>query len=70
VGCRFRWLTATLEIPVDERFATSAGAVYAIGDVIRGPMLAHKAQEEGESPVEALKRGGGRVNYEAIPGVV
>ena len=38
-------------IPVDERFATSADAVYAIGDIIRGPMLAHKAQEEGESPV-------------------
>jgi dihydrolipoamide dehydrogenase len=57
-------------IPVDERFATSADAVYAIGDVIRGPMLAHKAQEEGIACAEALAGGGGRVNYEAIPGVV
>jgi dihydrolipoamide dehydrogenase len=57
-------------IPVDERFATSADAIYAIGDVIRGPMLAHKAQEEGIACAEALAGGGARVNYEAIPGVV
>ena len=63
-------LDAQGRIPVDERFATGADAVYAIGDVIRGPMLAHKAQEEGIACVEALQAGGGRVNYEAIPGVV
>jgi len=57
-------------IPVDERFATGADAVYAIGDVIRGPMLAHKAQEEGIACVEALAGGGARINYEAIPSVV
>ena len=57
-------------IPVNERFATAADAVYAIGDVIRGPMLAHKAQEEGIACVEALAGGGARVNYEVIPGVV
>jgi dihydrolipoamide dehydrogenase len=63
-------LDAQGRIPVNERFATGADAVYAIGDVIRGPMLAHKAQEEGIACVEALEGGGGRVNYEAIPGVV
>ena len=57
-------------IPVDERFATGAEAVYAVGDVIRGPMLAHKAQEEGIACVETLAGGAGRVNYAAIPGVV
>jgi len=41
-------------IPVDERFATVADAVYAIGDVIRGPMLAHKAQEEGIACAETI----------------
>ena len=57
-------------IPVNERFATGADAVYAIGDVVRGPMLAHKAQEEGIACVETLAGRAGRVNYEAIPGVV
>lgn len=57
-------------IAVDERFATGAAAVYAIGDVIRGPMLAHKAQEEGIACVEALAGGAGRVNYDTIPSVV
>jgi dihydrolipoamide dehydrogenase len=63
-------LDAQGRIPVNERFATGADTVYAIGDVIRGPMLAHKAQEEGIACVEALQGGGARVNYEAIPGVV
>ena len=57
-------------IPVDERFATRVGGVYAIGDVIRGPMLAHKAQDEGLACVEMLAGGAGRVNYETIPSVV
>jgi dihydrolipoamide dehydrogenase len=57
-------------IPVDERFATSAEGVYAIGDVIRGPMLAHKAEEEGIACVEHLVKGYGHVNYDALPGVV
>jgi len=57
-------------IPVDEHFATSAPGVYAIGDVIRGPMLAHKAEEEGIACVEHLVTGYGQVNYDAIPGVV
>jgi len=56
-------------IPVDEHFATTAPGVYAIGDVIRGPMLAHKAEEEGVACVEHIVTGYGHVNYDAIPGV-
>jgi dihydrolipoamide dehydrogenase len=57
-------------IPVNEHFATAVGGVYAIGDVIRGPMLAHKAEDEGIACVEHLATGYGHVNYDAIPGVV
>jgi dihydrolipoamide dehydrogenase len=57
-------------IPVDDHFATSAEGVYAIGDVIRGPMLAHKAEEEGVACVEHLATGHGHVDYDAIPNVV
>jgi dihydrolipoamide dehydrogenase len=63
-------LDAEGRIPVDERFAADAAGVYAVGDVIRGPMLAHKAQEEGIACVEMLAGGAGRVNYDAIPSVV
>ena len=57
-------------VDVDEHFATSLAGVYAIGDVIRGPMLAHKAEEEGVACVEMLAGQAGHVNYEAIPNVV
>ncbi|HWC05079.1 MAG TPA: dihydrolipoyl dehydrogenase [Methylomirabilota bacterium] len=57
-------------IAVDEGFATEADGVYAVGDVIRGPMLAHKASEEGIACVEMLAGGHGRVDYDAIPSVV
>jgi dihydrolipoamide dehydrogenase len=57
-------------IPVDERFRTQADGIYAIGDVIAGPMLAHKASEEGVACVEWIVNGWGHVNYDAIPGVV
>lgn len=57
-------------IPVDGHFATSADGVYAIGDVIAGPMLAHKAEEEGIACVERLVTGYGHVNYDAVPNVV
>ena len=56
-------------IPVDENFKTSVENVYAIGDVIRGPMLAHKAEEEGIACVEGIANGYGHVNYGAIPAV-
>jgi len=57
-------------IPVNDHFATSAEGIYAIGDVIAGPMLAHKAEEEGIACVEYLATGYGHVNYDAIPAVV
>src|SRR5947208_2206719 len=51
-------------IPVDQHFATSAPGVFAIGDVIRGPMLAHKAEEEGVACIEQIVTGYGHVNYD------
>jgi dihydrolipoamide dehydrogenase len=57
-------------IPVDDHFATSAENVYAVGDVIRGAMLAHKAEHEGVACVERIVTGYGHVNYDAIPGIV
>lgn len=56
-------------IPVDEKYATPATGVYAIGDVIGGLMLAHKAEEEGMACVDGIVTGQGHVNYDAIPGV-
>lgn len=57
-------------IPVDAHFATRAEGIFAIGDVIRGPMLAHKASEEGIACVERIATGFGHINYDAVPGVV
>ena len=57
-------------IPVNERFETSAPGIYAVGDVIAGPMLAHKAEEEGVAAAENIAGGSGHVNHETIPGVV
>lgn len=57
-------------IPVNDRFETSAAGVFAIGDVIGGPMLAHKAEEEGVACVEGIVTGHGHMNYGTIPGVV
>jgi dihydrolipoamide dehydrogenase len=57
-------------IPVNERFATTAPNVYAIGDVIGGAMLAHKAEEEGIACVEAIVHGRGPTTHPIIPGVV
>ncbi len=56
-------------IPVNNRFQTSAEGVYAIGDAIVGPMLAHKAEEEGVACAEFIATGHGHVNYDAIPAV-
>lgn len=55
---------------VDAEFKTNVPGIYAIGDVIDGPMLAHKAEEEGIAAVENMKGLHGHVNYDAIPGVV
>jgi dihydrolipoamide dehydrogenase len=57
-------------IPVNEHFATSVDGLFAIGDVIAGPMLAHKAEEEGVAVAEYLANGYGHVNYDTIAGVV
>jgi dihydrolipoamide dehydrogenase len=57
-------------VPIDDSFRTYVPGFYAIGDVVRGPMLAHKAEEEGVACVEAIVTGFGHVNYDAIPGVV
>ena len=55
---------------VDEAFRTKTPGVYAIGDVIAGPMLAHKAEEEGVACVEHIVKGFSHINYDAIPNVV
>lgn len=57
-------------IIVEKNFATSAKGIYAIGDVIGGAMLAHKAEDEGMACVEGIGTGYSHVNYDAIPGVV
>jgi dihydrolipoamide dehydrogenase len=57
-------------IPVDAHWRTSAPGVFAIGDVIPGPMLAHKAEDEGVACAEFIRTGHGHVNYDAIPNVV
>ncbi len=57
-------------IKVDGHFRTSVPGIYAIGDVIGGAMLAHKAEDEGVALAEQLAGQAGHVNYEAIPGVV
>jgi dihydrolipoamide dehydrogenase len=58
------------QIVIDNHFATNVPGVYAIGDVVRGPMLAHKAEDEGVAVAEILAGQHGHVNYEVIPGVV
>lgn len=57
-------------VKTDGHFATNVKGIYAIGDVIAGPMLAHKAEEEGVALAEILAGQAGHVNYGAIPGVV
>ena len=57
-------------IVIDDQFNTSVKNIKCIGDVTFGPMLAHKAEEEGIAAVEFLKTGHGHVNYNAIPSVV
>ena len=57
-------------VTVDGHFQTSVPGIYAIGDVIAGPMLAHKAEDEGVAVAEILAGQAGHVNYDAIPNVV
>jgi len=57
-------------VATDGHFKTSVDGIYAIGDVIAGPMLAHKAEDEGVAVAELLAGEAGHVNYDVIPGVV
>jgi dihydrolipoyl dehydrogenase len=57
-------------VQIDQHFSTSVKGVYAIGDVVAGPMLAHKAEDEGVAVAEILAGQAGHVNYDVIPGVV
>ncbi len=57
-------------IAIDEHFQTNVAGIFAIGDVVPGPMLAHKAEEEGIACVETMAGQAGHVNYETVPGVV
>jgi len=55
---------------IDDHFCSSVAGIYAIGDVVRGPMLAHKAEDEGVAVAEIIAGKAGHVNYDVIPGVV
>ena len=57
-------------VQIDPHFATNVKGIYAIGDVVAGPMLAHKAEDEGVAVAEILAGQAGHVNYDVIPGVV
>lgn len=57
-------------IEVGDHYNTNVPGIYAIGDVIKGPMLAHKAEDEGIATAELLAGQAGHVNYDVIPGVV
>jgi dihydrolipoamide dehydrogenase len=68
IGVRLEEKTG--KIVVDAKYQTSVPGIYAIGDVIAGPMLAHKASEEGIACVENLAGKAGHVNYDTIPSVI
>jgi dihydrolipoamide dehydrogenase len=57
-------------VQIDQHFSTSVKGIYAIGDVVAGPMLAHKAEDEGVATAEIIAGQAGHVNYDVIPGVV
>lgn len=63
-------LTKRGQIEVDGHFQTSTAGIYAVGDVIHGPMLAHKAEEDAVACVEQIVKGHGHVDYNLVPGVV
>jgi len=63
-------MSARGQVEVDDHFATNVPGIFAIGDVVRGAMLAHKAEEEGIAIIEQIAGLGGHVNYDAIPNVI
>jgi dihydrolipoamide dehydrogenase len=73
-GLGLKELGVTLDergrVAVDHYYATSVPGIWAVGDVIAGPMLAHKAEDEGVAVAEILVGQAGHVNYDAIPNVV
>ncbi|MDG1935619.1 MAG: dihydrolipoyl dehydrogenase [Paracoccaceae bacterium] len=58
------------QIKTDERWQTNISGIFAIGDAIDGPMLAHKAEDEGMATADVIARKHGHVNYNVIPGVI
>lgn len=60
----------TSQVPVDDNYRTSVPSIYAIGDLIAGPMLAHKASAEGVAVVEGLAGLKAEVNYDVIPAII
>ncbi len=63
-------LTQKGQVKVDHNFQTNIAGIYAIGDVIEGPMLAHKAEEDGVAAVEIMAGHAGHVDYALVPGIV
>jgi dihydrolipoamide dehydrogenase len=63
-------LTERGQVEVDPHYRTNIPGLYAIGDIIEGPMLAHKGEDEGVACIERIAGKAGHVNYEAIPNVV
>ncbi|MCF8473278.1 MAG: dihydrolipoyl dehydrogenase [Emcibacter sp.] len=63
-------MTARGQVDIDDHFQTNVKGIYAIGDVVRGAMLAHKAEDEGTAVAEIIAGFAGHVNYDAIPGVI
>jgi len=57
-------------VVIDDHFKTNVAGIYAIGDVVRGPMLAHKAEDEGMAVAEIIAGKHGHVNYDAIPSII
>ena len=57
-------------VKIDAHFATNVPGLYAVGDLVRGPMLAHKAEEEGVACAERIAGMAGHIDYDVIPGVV
>lgn len=68
--CGVRYDDKSRRIIINKKYQTSVPNIYAIGDIIPGPMLAHKAQEEGIAVAEIIAKGFGTVNYDVIPSIV
>ncbi|MEO0337003.1 MAG: dihydrolipoyl dehydrogenase, partial [Pseudomonadota bacterium] len=57
-------------VEIDDHFRTSVPSIYAVGDLVAGPMLAHKAEEEGVAVAEIISGHAGHVNYHTVPGII